>query len=135
MSTAALPDPSGWRAAAAARGELFETLDAGSRIGFIARSCPEHMLVWEAGASGTDVQVAPFPGYSNAGVDLLLAANDEAMPKIVEASRGPLFDVLRSGIRSGSVVCYMLRRRCDLETRGYDELLEALGFAFMGACR
>ncbi|NMG74171.1 hypothetical protein [Aromatoleum diolicum] len=135
MSTAALPDPQGWRAAAAARIELFQTLDAGCRIGFIARSSPAQMLVWEASASGTDVQVAPFPGYANSGLDLLLAANDDAIGAIVEAARGPLFDVLRAGIRSGSVVCYMLRRRCDLEARGYDELLEALGFAFMGACR
>jgi hypothetical protein len=46
-----------------------------------------------------------------------------------------LFEVLRAGVRSGRVVCYMLKRRCVLEERGLDELLEALGFAFMGACR
>lgn len=135
MSTAALPDPQGWRAAAAARVELFQTLDTGSRIGLIARSSPSRMLVWEASAEGMDVQDAPFPGFTTSGVDLLLSANDEALAQIGAAARGPLFEVLRSGIRSGSVVCYMLRRRCDLEARGYEELLEALGFAFMGACR
>jgi hypothetical protein len=46
-----------------------------------------------------------------------------------------LFAVLRAGVRSGHIVCYMLKRRCLLEERGFDELLEALGFAFMGACR
>jgi hypothetical protein len=46
-----------------------------------------------------------------------------------------LFEVLRAGIRSGHIVCYMLKRRCLLEERGLDELLDALGFAFMGACR
>ncbi|MCK0513141.1 hypothetical protein [Aromatoleum buckelii] len=135
MNGAALPDQLAWRAAAANRVELFQALDPGSRIGLIARSAPAQMLVWEAGASGTDVQLAPFPGYGNSGVDILLTANDEAMPEIVEATEGPLFEVLRAGIRSGAVVCYILRRRCDLEARGYDELLEALGFAFMGACR
>lgn len=135
MNGAALPDQLAWRAAAANRVELFQALDPGSRIGLIARSAPAQMLVWEAGASGTDVQLAAFPGYGNSGVDILLTANDEAMPEIAEATEGPLFEVLRAGIRSGAVVCYILRRRCDLEARGYDELLEALGFAFMGACR
>ena len=51
------------------------------------------------------------------------------------AAEGQLFAVLRAGIRSGAVVCYILRRRCDLEARGFEELLDGLGFAFMGACR
>jgi hypothetical protein len=29
----------------------------------------------------------------------------------------------------------MLKRRCVLEERGLEDLLDALGFAFMGACR
>ena len=55
--------------------------------------------------------------------------------EVRSAVTGRLFEVLRAGIRSGHVVCYMLKRRCVLEERGLDELLDALGFAFMGACR
>ncbi|ENO87602.1 outer membrane efflux protein [Thauera aminoaromatica S2] len=135
MNSAALPDPQAWRAAAAARPELFQALDEGARIGLIARSAPAQMLVWEAAAGGPGACLATFPGYANAGVDLLMAANDSALGDIVAVARNGLFDVLRAGIRSGEVVCYMLRRRCDLEALGYEELLEALGFAFMGACR
>lgn len=135
MNAATLPDPQAWRAAAANRAELFQALDPGSRIGLLARSSPARMLVWETGAEGMTVQYAPFPGFASSGVDILLSANDDALAQIVDAVQGPLFEVLRSGIRSGSVVCYILRRRCDLEALGYEELLEALGFAFMGACR
>ncbi|MDT3671271.1 MAG: hypothetical protein ROZ37_13185 [Aromatoleum sp.] len=135
MNVAVLPDPLAWRAAAANRPELFQTLDAGSRIGLIARTSPARMLVWHAGDEGIDVQDAPFPGFATSGVDLLLSADNEALAEIVAAVQGQLFEALRCGIRSGAVVCYMLRRRCDLEAKGYDELLEALGFAFMGACR
>jgi len=93
------------------------------------------MLLWEAGDAGIEARDAPFSGFSACGADIMLAADAQALAQIHAATDGQLFTVLRSGIRSGSVVCYVLRRRCDLEERGFEELLEALGFAFMGACR
>jgi hypothetical protein len=131
----ALPAPAAWQAAAARHGELFSPLDPGARIGLVARTAPATMLLWEAADSGMQARDAPFPGYSASGADILLAADAEAMAAICAAADGQLFTVLRAGIRSGAVVCYILRRRCDLEARGFDELLDALGFAFMGACR
>jgi hypothetical protein len=93
------------------------------------------MLLWEAGDAGIEVRDAPFPGFSASGADVLLAADADALAQIRAAADAQLFTVLRAGIRSGAVVCYVLRRRCDLEARGFEELLDALGFAFMGACR
>jgi hypothetical protein len=124
-----------WRAAAARHDELFSTLDPGARIGLIAREAPASMLLWETGDAGIEVRAAPFPGFSASGADILLAADAGALAQIGAAADGQLFTVLRSGIRSGAIVCYVLRRRCDLEARGFEELLDALGFAFMGACR
>jgi hypothetical protein len=131
----ALPEPAAWRAAAACNDELFAALDPGARIGLVARAAPASMLLWEVGDAGIEVRNAPFTGYSASGADMLLAADAEALAQIRVAPGAQLFSVLRAGVRSGSVVCYMLRRRCDLEARGFEELLEALGFVFMGACR
>lgn len=130
-----LPEANAWRAAAARHEDLFSALDPGARIGLIAREAPATMLLWESGETGIEARDAPFPGFSASGADILLAADEEALVQIGGAADGQLFTVLRAGIRSGSVVCYVLRRRCDLEARGFDELLEALGFAFIGACR
>jgi hypothetical protein len=131
----ALPAVAAWRAAAACHDELFAALDPGARIGLVAREAPATMLLWEVGNAGIEVRDAPFPGFSASGADVLLAADAEALAKICAAADKQLFEVLRAGIRSGAVVCYILRRRCDLEERGFEELLDALGFAFMGACR
>ncbi len=131
----ALPAAAAWQAAAACHDELFATLDPGARIGLVARETPASMLLWEVGNAGIEVHEAPFPGFSASGADVLLAADAEALAKICAAADKQLFEVLRAGIRSGAVVCYILRRRCDLEERGFEELLDALGFAFMGACR
>lgn len=135
VTTDPLPPADAWRAAAARHEELFAPLDAGARIALVARSAPSRMLVWEVGAAGVDARVAPFEGYSASGADIVLAADDESLAAIRAAVDARLFEVLRAGIRSGHVVCYMLKRRCLLEELGYDELLDALGFAFMGACR
>jgi hypothetical protein len=130
-----LPTPDAWRAAAAHHRELFASLDPGVRIGLLARSSPTHMLVWEAGDAGIEAQFEAFAGYAASGVDIVLAADDESLLEVCSAATGRLFEVLRAGIRSGHIVCYVLKRRCVLEERGLDELLDALGFAFMGACR
>lgn len=132
---AALPLPTAWQAAARHHADLFDPLDAGARVALIARSAPATMLLWEASDDGLQARTAPFAGYSTCGADIALAADDEALAAVGAAGTAHLFEVLRDGIRSGHIVCYMLRRRCVLEERGYDELLDALGFAFMGACR
>ncbi len=132
---AALPSAGPWAAAAARFDELFAPLDPGARIALLARSAPSHVLVWEAGEAGVDARVEPFTGYRATSADIVLAADDAALAAVRAAADGALFEALRAGIRSGAIVCYMLERRCLLEERGYDELLDALGFAFMGACR
>ncbi len=134
-AAAALPAPEAWLAAANHHSELFAPLDAGVRIALIARTAPTRMLVWQAGDAGLAASIEPFTGYGTSAADIVLAADDAALTAIRAAAAARLFETLRAGIRSGSVVCYMLKRRCVLEERGLDELLDALGFAFMGACR
>ncbi|MEJ2377579.1 MAG: hypothetical protein P8Y53_08345 [Pseudolabrys sp.] len=87
------------------------------------------------GEYGVDTRVEPFEGYDRCAADILLAADDAALSDLRSATDGRLFDALRAGIRSGRIICYTLRRRCVLEQLGFEELLDALGFAFMGACR
>jgi hypothetical protein len=130
-----LPSPEAWLAAAARHGELFAQLDAGVRIALLARASPTQMLVWETGHAGIVARIEPFVDYVASAADIILAADDEALLDVRAAVAGRMFEVLRAGVRSGHIVCYMLKRRCVLEERGLDEMLDALGFAFMGACR
>ena len=130
-----LPDAAAWSAAAARHDELFAALTPGARIGLVAREAPASMLLWEASDAGVRARAAPFPGFFDSGADILLAADDAALAAIHAAVDGQLFSALRAGIRSGDIICYMLSRRCELEVQGFEELLDALGFAFMGACR
>jgi hypothetical protein len=130
-----LPAPEAWRAAAEHHGELFAPLDPGVRIALVDRAATARMIVWEVDDAGVDARIEPFAGYAASAADIVLAADGESLSEVRAAVPGRLFEVLRAGIRSGHIVCYMLKRRCLLEERGLDELLDALGFAFMGACR
>jgi hypothetical protein len=130
-----LPSSEAWLAAAAHHGELFEQLCTGVRIALLDRAAPTQMLVWEVGKRGVDVRIEPFADYATSGADIVLAADDESLIAVRSGDAGRLFEVLRAGVRSGHIVCYMLKRRCVLEERGLEDMLDALGFAFMGACR
>ena len=133
-AVALLPSPEAWLAAAAHHGELFVQFDPGVRIALLARAAPTQMLVWEVGDSGVDARIEPFVGYAASAADIVLAADAESLLEVRSAVAGKLLEVLRAGIRSGHIVSYLLKRRC-VEERGLDEMLDALGFAFMGACR
>jgi hypothetical protein len=133
--SATLPSPAAWRTAARRHAELFDALDPGSRIALVARSAPQTMLVWEAGEAGIDAHELPFTGYAASGAQIVLAADDHALARIADTIDTSLVETLRAGIREGHVVCYVRERRCRLEERGFEELLDALGYAFMGACR
>jgi hypothetical protein len=124
-----------WQAAAAARPDLFGPLDAGSRLALVARVDPQAMLLWQVEEQATVARIEPFTGFSSSRADIAMSADDEALAAIAAASKDNLFELLRAGIRSGHIVCYILRRRCHLEERGFEEVLTELGFAFMGACR
>jgi hypothetical protein len=130
-----LPTPKAWIAAAAHHGELFAQLRTGVRVALLARAAPTQMLIWEVGDRGVDVRIEPFADYAASGADIVLAADDESLIAVRSAEAGRLFEVLRAGVRSGHIVCYMLKRRCVLEEHGLEDMLDALGFAFMGACR
>lgn len=130
-----LPSCDAWRTAAARHRDRFAPLARGARVGLLARTAPIRMLVWEAGPGGVDARLESFAGYGACNADIVLAAGDAALREIRSTEHARIFDVLRARIRDGDIVCYWLKRRCVLEYRGFDELLDALGFAFMGACR
>jgi hypothetical protein len=130
-----LPSSDAWRAAAAHHRDRFAPLARGARVGLLARTAPIHMLVWEACPDGVDARLDSFAGYGACKADIVFAADDVALREIRATEHARIFEVLRARIRDGAIVCYWLKRRCVLEYRGFDELLDALGFAFMGACR
>ncbi|MBI2317234.1 MAG: hypothetical protein HYU75_09585 [Betaproteobacteria bacterium] len=131
-----------WRSALRARAAVFAALAPGSRIGLVAESAVgngqqrgSRMLIWQASETGIEVLQENFPGFETTDVDILIAADPAALASLEQALEGDLFARMRKLIRAGDLLFFARKTRRDLEEAGYDDLLEELGFAYLGACR
>ncbi len=135
----ALPDPSRWQSLLDLHSTLFGDLADGCRIGIARRADVNRpgaeMVVWEAVGGRLIAAWRPFPGYRDTGVDVLLVGDDEAMVEMSSELEGDALPVLKRLVRRGNIVCYVLKRQCELIEAGYEDVLQSMGVAFAGACR
>ena len=68
-------------------------------------------------------------------LDLLLVADDEALEAISRHLGGDPLTVMKGLIRRGNVLFYVMRTKRELQDAGYEDFLDSLGLAFLGACR
>ena len=143
-----------WQSMLDRHAELFSEMVPGSSVGFVARSGSgivpgKHvaglksaqgageMLAWEISAENSGM-VASFKGYTgfeDTHVDLLFVAEDEALQAMREALGGDAPAIIKRLIRKGSIMFYVMKNKYQLQDAGYEEFLDSLGLAFLGACR
>ena len=131
-----------WETALRARSAVFSGLAPGSRIGLVEEAAVgsgsepgSRMLIWKATEAGIEVRYGSFPGFEQTDVDILIAADAAALASLRQALEGDVLAQMRKLIRAGELLFFARKTRRDLEDAGYDELLDQLGFAFLGACR
>ncbi|HUW38192.1 MAG TPA: hypothetical protein VMV91_12770 [Rhodocyclaceae bacterium] len=151
MATA-FGDLSAWQAMLDRHAELFSEMSAGSRVGFVARagagiSPGKHvaglmaangsgdMMAWERREAGMRTSVEGYVGFQDAKVDLLFVVEDEALASMREALSGEALSMIKRLIRKGGIMFYVMKNKYQLQDAGYEEFLESLGLAFLGACR
>jgi hypothetical protein len=149
-------DLSAWQAMLDRHAELFSEMSAGSRVGFVTRAGSglnpgKHvaglmastgagdMMAWERQESGMHSSLEGYAGFQEARVDLLFVAEDEALATMKEALHGELrgeaLSMIKRQIRKGGIMFYVMKNKSQLQDAGYEEFLESLGLAFLGACR
>lgn len=142
--TVKAPDPllanlDRWAAEFAAADEVFEALRPGARLGFLPRADADAMqgtlLVWEASRSGMRADLRPFESYVGTGVDIIFVPEAPALQRLHDAEPGAALATIRALVRESSVIFFSLRRGRELRALGYEPLLDALGLAYLGACR
>jgi hypothetical protein len=143
MDTQAKPravlDIAGWQALLDRHSAIFSGMLPGSRIGLLPEedfdSPSAMMLVWEATGRGMVAEYRPFPGFDTVEVDLLFIPDGETMRRLHDgANPAPLADLKRK-VRRRETLLYVVKPRASLLELGYEEFLDSLGLAFMGACR
>ncbi len=132
-------DIGGWQALLDRHSPIFAGMLPGSRIGLLPEedfdSPLAMMLVWEATGRGMVADYRPFPGFGEVEVDLLFIADGETLGRLHDrANPAPLADLKRK-VRRRETLLYVVKPRAALLELGYEEFLDSLGLAFMGACR
>lgn len=136
---AAWSDPAGWQAMLARHWHLFEPMIENASAGFITREAADRgagrMLVWRRGADAMQVEAQPFTGFADCPVALLFVAEPGALETVHERLRDNPLGALKLQLRSGAILLYVIAPKKQLLDDGYEDFVEALGLAFLGACR
>jgi hypothetical protein len=92
-------------------------------------------MVWEVREDGMYATLRPYTGFQDARVDLLFVAEDGALAAMHAALDGDTLSIIRRQIRKGGIMFYVMRTKYELQDAGYEDFLDTLGLAFLGACR
>ena len=145
-------DMSTWQAMLDRQRELFVAMDDGSRIGFVSREASGilpgkrlegvqvvasevPLMAWEVQNGGMSARIERFAGMASTKVDLLLVANQEAMDTMQAELGGDMLKTIKRLIRRGNIMFFVFKNKAQLQDAGYEDFLESLGLAFLGACR
>ena len=131
--------------------ELFVEMQQGSRIGFVSREASGilpgkrlegvqvvtevSMLAWQLENNGMSARIERFAGMSSTKVDLLLVADAEAMATMLDQLDGDMPTAIKRLIRRGRMMFFVFKNKAQLQDAGYEDFLDSLGLAFLGACR
>jgi hypothetical protein len=141
-----------WQSMLDRHAELFSEMLPGSAVGFVPRAGSgiqpgKHvaglmatggegeMMAWEVGSGGMQASLRRYAGFQDAKVDLLFVAEDASLAAMQEALQGDALSIMKRQIRQGGIMFFVMRTKFELQDAGYEEFLDSLGLAFLGACR
>jgi hypothetical protein len=76
-----------------------------------------------------------FGGFADCGVAVLFVAEPGALGAVHERLHENALGQMKLQLRQGGMLLYVLAPKSQLLEDGYEDFLETLGLAFMGACR
>ena len=146
-----------WQAMLDRYQELFSDMLPGSRIGILPRSgtslmpgkrlaglsncefsLPEgKMLAWEVNGKGPGMRAEyrSCRTFEEAQADLLLVPDDAALEEIRRTLAADPLSTIKKMIRCGGILFFVMKNKYQLQDAGYEDFLDTLGLAFLGACR
>jgi hypothetical protein len=149
---AAFGEVPAWQAMLDRHATLFSELVAGSAVGFVPRAGSgihpgKHvagvmnaggegqMLTWVMEGDVMRADVRRYSGFQDARVDLLFVADEDGLTAMRDALQGETLSIIKRQIRKGSIMFFVMKTKYELQDAGYEDFLDSLGLAFLGACR
>ena len=132
-----------WQEVLDGSAELFAEVVPGASVAIVPGSpprsnigqvvAPAPMQLWLRAAEGMQVGAGEYRGLKTLASDILLLSGNGALETAL-AHRHPMSELKRQ-LRTGRVLCMVLRGRDELRARGWADLFDALGLPFLGTCR
>lgn len=142
-----------WQAMLDRHRPLFADMTPGATVGFVPREGsgiqPGKHIAALTNAGGEDVPMmawtiadgsmvarrACYRGLEDPKVDLLLVIGERAMDELGRTVADDGLPAIKRLIRSGDILFFVFRTKFELQDAGYEDFLDTLGLAFLGACR
>ena len=151
-ATSSFGEIQAWQAMLDRHATLFSELLPGSAVGFVPRAGSgiqpgKHvaglmnaggagqMLTWAMADDGMRADIRDYAGFQDASVDLLFVADGDGLAAMHEALAGETLSIIKRQIRKGSIMFFVMKTKYQLQDAGYEDFLDSLGLAFLGACR
>jgi hypothetical protein len=150
--TSAFGDIHEWQEMLDRHALLFSELLPGSAVGFVPRAGSgihpgKHvagvmnaagegeMLTWAMEGESFRASLGRYRGFQQARVDLLFVADEDALAAMRGALHGDTLSIIKRQIRKGAIMFFVMKTKFELQDAGYEDFLDSLGLAFLGACR
>jgi hypothetical protein len=62
-------------------------------------------------------------------------ADEAGLAAMREALHGETLSIIKRQIRKGAIMFFVMKTKFELQDAGYEDFLDSLGLAFLGACR
>ena len=141
-----------WQAMLERHATLFSELLPGSAVGFVPRAGSgihpgKHvagvmnaggegqMLTWVMEGERMRANLRHYSGFQDARVDLLFVADESGLDAMRDALQGETLSIIKRQIRKGAIMFFVMKTKYELQDAGYEDFLDSLGLAFLGACR
>ncbi len=132
-------DTASWQGLVERHHRLFEAWVEGAAIGIVPRAAADagsgEMLAWVRRGEAVRVEIRRFGGFADCGVAVLFVADPGALERLHERIDDNALGAMKLMLRQGGMLLYVLAPKSQLLDDGYEDFLESLGLAFMGACR
>lgn len=132
-------DPAGWQPVLDVHADLFAPLDPGSAMVLVGKAdwdaASGAALEWRAGAGAMQASLRPWAGAARADADLIFVGLRDALERLAATEVGERLSLLKDLVHGGEVLFFVMKTKCNLVNAGWEEFLDSLGLAFMGACR
>lgn len=136
---AAWADLAGWQALLARHASLFDAWVEGGAVGIVPRSAADagrgELLAWVRRDGAMRVEPRPFGGFADCGVAVLFVVEPGALAQVHAQLHANALGRMKLQLRQGGMLLYVMVAKAQLLDEGYEDFLESLGLAFMGACR